>query len=224
MASGKLMANDILFELPEFISGPEISDIIQRIQRDTKLLVFDLDETILSHKLYVYERIIVGFSLTGLHTFASDEEQEVINYLKLSGSDGVLTYIQNNLLPSLSMSEMIDVLRDQKLKINQKLERANAVEVLNYLMEGYKVVICTNGNRKQQENKISYLTNLIGREIPTFYCADSKPKPEPDCLISAMQHYQSKECVFIGDAISDAMAAKSTGIKFIYVSEIENDL
>jgi phosphoglycolate phosphatase-like HAD superfamily hydrolase len=218
------MANDILFELPEFISGPEISDKIERIQRDTKLLVFDLDETILSHRLYVYERIIVGFSLMGLHTFASNEEQEVINYLKHSGSDGVLTYIQNKLLPDISMVEMIGVLRDQKLKINQKLERANAVEVLNYLMEGYKVVICTNGNRKQQENKIRYLMNLIGREIPTFYCADSKPKPKPDCLISAMQKYQPNECVFIGDAVSDAMAAKATGTKFIHVSEIEKDL
>ncbi len=224
MALGKLMANDILFKLPEFISVPEISDKIEGLQQDTKLLVFDLDETILSHKLYVYERIIFGFSLTGLHTFASDEEQEIIKYLKISGSDGILTHIKNMLLPNVSIAEMIDVLRDQKLKINQKLERANAVEVLNNLMLAYEVVICTNGNRKQQENKISYLTNLIGRKIPTFYCADSKPKPEPDCLINAMQNYQPKQCIFIGDSVSDAMAAKSTGTNFIYVTEIEKVL
>jgi FMN phosphatase YigB (HAD superfamily) len=218
------MAKDIPFKLPEFISGPEISDKIKRIQHETKLLVFDLDETILSHKLYVYERIIFGFPLTGLHTFTSDEELEIVKYLKVSGSDGILTYIKDTLLPNLSIPQMIDVLRDQKLEINQKLERANAAEVLNYLMLAYDVAICTNGNRKQQENKIGYLTNLIGRKIPTFYCADSKPKPEPDCLISAMQNYRPNECVFIGDTVSDAMAALLTGTNFIQVTEIEKVL
>ena len=200
------MVSATSFELLEFISGEEISKKIAQIQQDTKLLVFDLDETILSHKLYVYERIILGFDLTRIHTFSSDEERQILDYIKLSGVDGVLTYIKSVLLPSVSMAE---------------IERANAIEVLNYLMLLYEVVICTNGNKKQQENKIRYLTNLVGRKIPTYYCADTKPKPEPDCLIQAMQSYQPRECIFIGDSLSDAMAAKATGTNFLYVTEIE---
>jgi FMN phosphatase YigB (HAD superfamily) len=215
------MVSATSFELPEFISGEEISKKIGHIQQDTKLIVFDLDETILSHKLYVYERIILGFHLTRIHTFSSDEERQILDYMKLSGADGVLTYIKSVLLPSVSMAEMLGVLRDRNLKINSKLERANAREVLNYLMLLYEVVICTNGNKKQQESKIEYLTNLVGRKIPTFYCADSKPKPEPDCLIQAMLSYQPRECIFIGDSLSDAMAAKATGTNFLYVTEIE---
>jgi HAD superfamily hydrolase (TIGR01549 family) len=222
VALEKQMAECTSFKLPDFISSEEIIKKIKKIQQEITLLVFDLDETILSHKLYVYDRIIEGFNYKKLHKFTPKENQLIIEFLKYSGTDGVLSFIKNEFLQNLSIAEMIEVLRDPDLKINKKIERENTVEVLKDLMLAYEIVICTNGNKRQQENKIRYLNNLLERQIPTYYCSDTKPKPAPDCLITAIQGRDPAECLFIGDSETDSIAARLSETNFLYVSEIEN--
>lgn len=216
------MAKYTPFKLPDFISSQEIINKVEELQQKISLLIFDLDETILSHKLYVYDRIVEGFNYKNLHKFSPDENQQVIDFLKYSGTDGVLSFIKNEFLQNLSIAEMIEVLRDQELKINYKIERENTVKVLNDLMAAYDLVICTNGNKRQQENKIRYLNNLFERQIPTYFCSDTKPKPAPDCLIAAIQGRDPAECLFIGDSESDSVAARLSSTNFLNVSEIEN--
>ena len=122
-------------------------------------------------------------------------------------------------IPDIEIDEYLKILRNytpgNKLPLYENMK--SLLKKLNGLKK--KIFIITNGNVTQQKNKIKNL-DWDGIEITdTVYANMLKPKPSPTAIKSIIDKYKltPKECLFIGDALTDKLSAANAGIDFVFV-------
>jgi len=207
------------FSLEKFSDYPIVKKSILGANPFSVLLLLDLDETLVSHKTFVYDRILRYFET--LSTFEGNPElsEKLFDRIKFEGTDGVLDFVIDHFCESIKIDELLIYLRTD-LGLPAGFFRPGAKETLTSLNDNFVLKICTNGNELQQAIKVRYLNEMLGFEIPTFFCASIASKPSPICLIRALGDSPPNHALFIGDSEVDSLAAERAGVKFLNVSSL----
>ncbi len=207
------------FSLEKFSDYSIVKKSILDANALASVLLLDLDETLVSHKSFVYDRIL-RYNQT-LSTFARNPElsEKLFNQIKFEGTDGVLDFVIDQFHESAKIDELLTYLRTD-LGLPADFFRPGAKETLTSLNNNFALKICTNGNELQQAIKIRYLNQMLGFEIPTFFCASIASKPSPLCLICALGDSSPNHALFIGDSDVDSLAAERAGVKFLNVTSL----
>ncbi len=207
------------FNLEEFSDYPNIMKSILDTNALTKVLLLDLDETLVSHKIYVYDRILKYVKTFYEHKWNPELFEKLFNRIALEGTDGVLDFVVDQLHESVSTEDLLKYLRTD-LGVPAGFFRPRVKETITKLNQNFVLKICTNGNELQQAIKVVYLHEMLGFEIPTFYCSAIASKPSPVCLIQALGDTSPDHALFVGDGEVDSIAAARAGVKFLNVSNL----
>tara|TARA_R110002073_G_scaffold334795_1_gene525082 strand:- start:298 stop:951 length:654 start_codon:yes stop_codon:yes gene_type:complete len=191
-----------------------------------KFIIFDLDNTLYDETLYLrqaYHKIsayLARISEWGQKEIFIYLENELIH----SNQSGSFTRLLEKLsLPSHEMSNILDILRTQKLD-----EKMRCFPVITDFLDkgtsqGIRFFILTNGNILQQQNKILHLELSDHFQNHDIYYADIiEPKPSPEGLLQIVRqnNLTVRDCIFIGDDKTDEIAAKRACMAFIYIKKI----
>lgn len=207
------------FSLEKFSDYPLLKKSIFGANALSDILLLDLDETLVSHKSFVYDRILKYFAALSDFEWNPELTEKLMNRIEVEGTDGVLDFVIDEFYESAKIDELLTYLRTD-LGLPEGFLRPGAKETLTKLNNDFVLKICTNGNELQQAIKIRYLNEMLGFEIPTFFCASIASKPSPLCLIRALGDTPPDHALFIGDSDIDSLAAESAGVKFFNVSNL----
>jgi HAD superfamily hydrolase (TIGR01549 family) len=99
------------------------------------------------------------------------------------------------------------------------------IEMLDDLSKSYQLGIVTSGSKSRVLRDVGRLD--IHKYFSTLITGDdiTKPKPDPQGLIQALDHLSivPTEAIYVGDAYADFEMARAAGVPFIGVmSEFEN--
>lgn len=130
-------------------------------------------------------------------------------------------------IPGIDVNEFIE--RQEKMFSQYMLEgnldkiSDKNLKVLDDLKEkGKKLAIVTNRSFTEVRHLLHENYPLSTR-IEVFYHRDNSEfhKPDPKVFNQVLKHFKvnPKECVYVGDALSDTIAAKGAGMHFIAVLE-----
>ncbi len=94
------------------------------------------------------------------------------------------------------------------------------------LAEKKQIFVLTNGNPKQQRNKIAHLDwQNLDAQITFVFANEFAPKPSPsvfsDFLVPNF-HLKTKKTLFIGDAETDAEFSQNVGFDFLHVDYLKS--
>jgi HAD superfamily hydrolase (TIGR01549 family) len=207
------------FSLEKFSDYPTVKKSILDANAMSDVLLLDLDETLVSHKSFVYNRILRYFETLPDFEWNPELSEKLINRIEFEGTDGVLDFVIDQFYKSAKIDELLKYLRTD-FGLPEGFFRPGAKEALTNLNENFVLKICTNGNELQQAIKVRYLNEMLGFEIPAFFCASIASKPSPLCLIHALGGTPPDHALFIGDSEVDSLAAEGAGVKFINVSNL----
>jgi phosphoglycolate phosphatase-like HAD superfamily hydrolase len=207
------------FSLEKFSDYPIVIKSIHDANALTKVLLLDLDETLVSHKSFVYDRILKYVESVSNKNWNPELSENLFSRIEIKGTDGVLDFVVDQLNESASIEDLLMYLRTD-LGVPTGFFRPGARETITKLNENFVLKICTNGNERQQAIKVDYLNEMLGFKIPTFYCSTIASKPSPLCLIRALEAKSADHALFIGDSAVDSLAADRAGVKFLNVSNL----
>jgi HAD superfamily hydrolase (TIGR01549 family) len=200
---------------------------MQKIFASYKIFIFDLDNTLYNEKDYLFEgyRFIAEY----VSSHSNYKQDEIFSYLRnefiLNGHKHLFDKLNQKFILNIGLDHYLHILRKFKTPVKFQLF-PEMLDLLQNLQNGNKIVyIATNGNRIQQENKISSIDwgGLING-INIVYCNDFEPKPSPVSLqhIIAVEKVTPEDVVFIGDSDTDKIAAEGAGIDFIFSNNLNH--
>ena len=189
---------------------------------DARAVLFDLDDT-----LYDAATFETQADQAVAEVFARLGEIEVAEALvyaanaRVGGWSGYLDgWAEAMNLGRESVAEALNVRRSMSPRLEL---RSGAAELLSELKEaGRAIAIVTNGDRRQQENKVDALGLVARWGIHVEYAADSEPKPSPRSVERTLNTLgvSAPQAVFVGDSASDESAAHAAHVRFVWAEEI----
>jgi len=207
------------FSLKKFSDYSIVKQSILDANALSVVLLLDLDETLVSHKSFVYDRILKYAETLSNHEWNLELSEKLFNRIEIIGTDGVLDFVIDQLYESARIDEILTYLRTD-FGLPAEFFRPGAKETITKLNESFVLKICTNGNERQQAIKVNYLNEMLGFKIPTFFCTNIASKPSPLCLIRALGDTSPDHAIFIGDSDVDSLAAERAGVKFLNISNL----
>lgn len=199
-------------------------------------VIFDLDNTIypeLSYLERAYKFIANNIAIKN----NKDENfaKRVCDYLY----ETFINYGRENLYQKLTekfsfscynLQDFLHDLHNVPVKENEISIYSNIQDVIEYLiMKKKRLIVLTNGNVIQQNNKFRAL-NILGKEKIEICYASSLgitfQKPDPFFIhkILSKNNILYNEAIFIGDSLTDLQTAKNAGIMFMNVNKLLSDL
>lgn len=196
--------------------------IDRSVLNDATGVLFDLDDT-----LYDAATFEGQADRAVAEVFARLAETEVAEALthaasaRVAGWSGYLDrWVRAMDLPGSAVAAGLEARRS----ISPQLElRSGAAELLSELQEaGCAIAIVTNGERRQQENKVVALDLIPRWGVHVEYAVDSEPKPSPRAVENALEALGvlAFQALFVGDSPSDQQAAQAAGVRFVWAEEI----
>ena len=189
---------------------------------DAKAILFDLDDTLYdaaSFEAQADRAVAAAFARLG--------EIEVAEALahaanaRVAGWSGYLDrWAEAINLGRESVAEALNVRRSMTPRLEL---RSGAAELLSELKEaGRAIAIVTNGDRRQQQNKVDALGLVACWGVHVEYAADSEPKPSPRAVERTLNTLDvpATQAVFVGDSASDEIAAQAAHVRFVWAEEI----
>ena len=207
------------FNLEKFSDYSTVKKSILDANALSDVLLLDLDETLVSHKSFVYDRILKYLETLSDFEWSPELSEKLFKRIEFEGTDGVLDFVIDQFCKSAKIDELLTYLRTD-FGLPEGFFRPGVKEALTNLNDSFKLKICTNGNELQQAIKVRYLSEMLGFEIPAFFCTGIASKPSPLCLIRALGDTPPDHALFIGDSEVDSLAAAKAGVKFINVSNL----
>jgi HAD superfamily hydrolase (TIGR01549 family) len=207
------------FSLKKFSDYSTVIKSIHEANALTNVLLLDLDETLVSHKSFVYDRILKYVETVSKKNWNPKLSEKLFAQIEIKGTDGVLDFVADQLHESALIEDLLMYLRTD-LGVPTGFFRPGARETITKLNDNFVLKICTNGNEQQQAIKVDYLNEMLGFKIPTFYCSAIASKPSPLCVIRALGDTPPDHALFVGDSEVDSLAAMRAGVKFLNVSNL----
>ena len=179
-----------------------------------KLIIFDLDGTLIDSDLMLKATILKLCELHKPSHIPSDEE-----IISFSGPPIYKTLEQ--LFPFDNPNEMFKEWLKYSPFYYEKYVKLypNVLQMLSELHNKVKIGVVTNKAR----DATNYAFKLVNIEkyIDKSICGDevSEYKPDPEGILKLMSSFGIKnkdEVIYVGDAESDGIAAKNAGVKFGY--------
>ncbi len=146
--------------------------------------------------------------------------EKIKEFISLAPEKKVREYFGENL-----SDEEVKKILEVKTKYYEELVGGNNIvfdgveEIVDYLSKKYILAIVTNTTK-------AYFDKFFPKELAAKFkeriFADDidNPKPAPDSLLRMVERLglAKEDCIYIGDAVFDAQAAKAAGIKFILIA------
>lgn len=188
-----------------------------------KVIIFDLDNTLYDESTYLFPvyKKIAQFVEKNAGGVAEDYSSYLMNTFRLEGHHNLFDKFISRFNLKLEMNDLLYLLRNNKspLKVYDEIK-----ELLGYLLSNDKeVVILTNGNVEQQQNKVRNLDiQFMLPKIEIIYANAFSPKPSPFCVHKIIEErkIERKDVILIGDSIVDRDTAKNASIDFINIDKI----
>lgn len=187
---------------------------------ENKLIIFDLDNTLIEENEYLfsaYQQIATVFEKYKI------PPQEVYNYLVNkfinSGRKNIFNELcyHFELAPNI-VDECLNILRTFEPTKRLNLRTSILQKFEEYFKNTDYIFIITNGNIRQQKNKVRY-TNWGYLKPVVIYAKEYGSKPNPWSYIQLCQNYsiqrEKVQVYYCGDSDTDATFAKNCGIGFI---------
>lgn len=115
--------------------------------------------------------------------------------------------LYHQVIPEYTSSGKLDTIPEENV--------AALDELVN---DGKQLMVLTSRTHGELKHVLEPTHDLAGR-IDAFYYKDNMEfhKPDPRAFSELLEHHnlQPKECVYIGDSVSDADAANDAGLAFI---------
>jgi len=179
-----------------------------------KALILDLDGTLVDSREAHIKSYQMVFKKRGLNPKYSDLKK---NFGKVA-EDIIL-----GALPQLTAREVKEIVLEKReifLNIMDEVIKEPCVErFLERASEDYALAIATSASRIEMKELLDkfgwtdyFKLMLTSYDVP-------EPKPAPDLLLAIAKQLRVKvsDCLFIGDSIFDAMAARKAGMPFLGV-------
>lgn len=121
----------------------------------------------------------------------------------------------------MPITEYLQILRT--VKIAQKIALFPYVYdfIPQLVAEKKQIFVLTNGNPKQQRNKIAHLDwQHLDAHITFVFANEYAPKPSAKVFSDFLEpnfHLKNKKTLFIGDAETDAAFSQNVGFDFLHV-------
>ena len=190
---------------------------------------FDLDDTLYPETSYLFAayREIARFTAEKYNR----DEIEIYTFLKYrflecgrknifdkmnkhfaTEEAGIHDYL--NILRTINPGHKLPLYEKTKVLL-KKLNRTNK-----------KIFIVSNGNIRQQKNKIKHLDWENIKVAEVIYAGMSQPKPSPESVIAIIKKYgfSPAECLFIGDSYVDELTAKNAEMDFLNIRYLPQNI
>ena len=183
-----------------------------------KLYVFDLDDTLYRETDYLFATYskIAAFLAGDDAGKAQEYTRFLCDSFMQKGRQGLFQRLSDRYKLDVPIEEILGILRSTACPLEMYEPMRQVLDEL--LQAGKQVVILTNGNPQQQQQKITNLkiAQLYPR-IEIVYAASIAPKPSPEALLQLMSahHADAAQTVLIGDNETDRQTALNAGIDFI---------
>jgi FMN phosphatase YigB (HAD superfamily) len=190
-----------------------------------KAFIFELDNVLYPQKDYIYQ-IYYLFANLLEYTDLTDAKQTtnlMIDTYINKGGDAVFDELVHTLKVDEKYRPNLELLMDTGKVPLKLLLYQNMLEFLQEAVtDRKKLFIVTNGNPRQQLNKIKHMEwhglepYLIG-----YFANETSPKPEPDVLHLLMKEHQleRRDLLMIENSETDVLCAQTTGIDYVNVNE-----
>jgi phosphoglycolate phosphatase-like HAD superfamily hydrolase len=183
--------------------------------------VFELDDVLYPEKDYLYQ-VYYLFSSFLEYTEQIDAKEAtdymVATYLE-ERKDAVFEELKNKFgLDEKYKSNFDRLNKTAKLPLKLLLYEDMLKLLQEIVVDRKKIFIATNGDPKQQLNKIKQ-TDWNGLEpyLTCYFANETRPKPETDCIDLLIKDHQlqRRNVMMIGLADDDARCAEAAGIDFV---------
>jgi len=195
-------------------------DLINRYS----VFVFDLDNTLYDENDYLFcgYKFIAEYVATKHNNFTSKDYYDYLTMeFNLNGREGLFDKFIAHFNIPVQMNELLDILHSHHSTIQLNKNAKEFIDLI--LRQKKKIYILTNGNIKQQQNKVKLLElNSLYPNIKILYASAIKPKPSPLAMqmIIAKENSKVSDVLFIGDSNVDELTAKNANVDFIYIQNI----
>lgn len=177
-----------------------------------KAIIYDIDGTLLD---------TVKMNMIPLLKIVEEETGEVWSYEKVLK---FATYPGLKVMEEIGVKDVETVYQRWVKYVNEYEDGATpfpgVVELLEHFDGKIKQAIVSSKTTKQYE--IDFVSNGFGRFITTAILAEDtkKHKPDPEPLQRCLDRLQlqASEAIYIGDGLTDYLAAKAIGMDFGYAS------
>ena len=192
-----------------------------------KLIVFDLDNTLILEKDYLFE----AYEEISYHIESTCfvDRLKIQNYLKDEFINNGRTKLFDKMISHFNISKfeikaILNILRSYT-----PLRKITLIENMKLILEGLKdekipYVIFTNGSVDQQKNKVANI-EWDGLLTDVIYANEINPKPDPisfsNYLLKNKIKINKNEILMIGDSVVDELFAENLGCDFKDVSNFQ---
>jgi phosphoglycolate phosphatase-like HAD superfamily hydrolase len=189
-----------------------------------KLIVFDLDNTLISEKEYLFKAYEDISYFIEKKCFI--DRIKIENYLKNKFIKNGRSKLFDNMFNDFNINdvEMISILNI--LRTVEPRKKISLIENMKLILEilitnEIPYVIFTNGNVDQQKNKVANI-QWEGLQTEVIYANEIKPKPDAISFSTYLEKNKIKinkhEILMIGDSNVDQLFAEKFGCDFKNVS------
>lgn len=194
-------------------------------EREYSVFIFDLDNTLYNECDYLFSgyKAISDYIETKCHNHTSAEYYDFLtSTYNQDGRSGLFDKLITHYNLQIEINKLTDILHSHHTEIKLNIQ---AKELLDYLIgKDKKVYVLTNGNIKQQQNKVELLG--INRQYPTLeviYANSITPKPSPISLLMIIkkENVKQENVLFIGDSEVDELTAKNANVDFLFFQNIK---
>ncbi len=187
--------------------------------------LFELDNVLYPEKDYLFQ---VYYLFAGLLEYtelidAKETTDLMVNAYNTQGKDGVFDYIKEKLnINEKYRQNLEDLLITAKLPLKLLLY-ANMLTLLqDIVVDRKKIFIVTNGDPRQQLNKIKQ-TEWHGLEkyLTAYFADEIFSKPEPDVIDELLKQHnlQRREVLMIENSETDRLCADACGIDYLNAAD-----
>lgn len=181
--------------------------------------MFDLDDTLFEERLYLtsaYREIASAFSRS------DEEKQKYSRWLKETFDTHGRSQLFQKFFKEFGLGDpdiplLLDKLRNHK--VAGGLPYFHWVPKALNSIEG-KCALVTNGNPRQQRNKLTQLVpEELTRRFEFFFANEAAPKPNPMVfsLIRSVFKVDASQCLMVGDSDTDRDFAENIGAHYLEV-------
>ena len=182
-----------------------------------KLYVFDLDDTLYRETDYLFAayRKIGELLSSGEAERAQEYTRFLCDSFVSDGRQGLFQRLLDRYQLKVPVEQLLDVLRSTECPLELSATMRHVLDEL--VQSGKHVAVLTNGNPRQQQQKI---TNLKFAQlypgIEIVYAATIASKPSPAAVLQLMAAYNTEaaQTIIIGDSETDRQTALNAGIDY----------